>query len=73
TKTPVCLFWQDPLECIEALFNNPLFHNKLDLVPRRVYRSEEHLVQVYSKWMTGDTTWDMQEHLPDGATLLGVM
>ncbi|KAH7903379.1 hypothetical protein BJ138DRAFT_1020738, partial [Hygrophoropsis aurantiaca] len=73
TKTPVRLFWRDPLECIEALFNNPLFHNKLDLVPRRVYRSEERLVRVYSEWMTGDTAWDMQERLPDGATLLGVM
>ncbi|KAG1741214.1 hypothetical protein EDD22DRAFT_744744, partial [Suillus occidentalis] len=36
TKLPIRLFWRDPIECLESLFSNPLFHDKLDFVPRRV-------------------------------------
>ena len=60
TKSPVRLFYRDSVECLEALFEHPLFHDKLDLVPRRVYRSAERLVRVYSEWMTGDVAWDIQ-------------
>ncbi|KAG1881763.1 hypothetical protein C8R48DRAFT_550766, partial [Suillus tomentosus] len=35
TKSPVVLYWRDPIECIAALFNHPLFHNYIDLTPRR--------------------------------------
>ena len=60
TKSPVRLFYRDSVECLEALFEHPLFHDKLDLVPCRVYRSAERLVRVYSEWMTGDVAWDIQ-------------
>jgi Plavaka transposase len=60
TKSPVRLFYRDPLKCLEALFNHPLFHDKLDLVPRRVYRTAEHLVRVYTEWITGNAAWEMQ-------------
>ncbi|KAG2338456.1 hypothetical protein BDR05DRAFT_893431 [Suillus weaverae] len=33
TKSPICLFWRDPIECLESLFSNPLFHDKLDFIP----------------------------------------
>lgn len=54
------LFYRDPVKCLEALFIHPLFHDKLDLVPRRVYRTAERLVRVYSEWMTGNAAWEMQ-------------
>ncbi|KAG2115444.1 hypothetical protein DEU56DRAFT_748676, partial [Suillus clintonianus] len=54
------LFWRDPIECLESLFSNPPFHNKLDFTPRRVYTTAAHLVRVYSEWMTGDAAWEMQ-------------
>ncbi|KAG0697850.1 hypothetical protein DFH29DRAFT_1003402 [Suillus ampliporus] len=34
TKLPIHLFWRDPVECLESLFSNPLFHDKLDFIPR---------------------------------------
>ena len=48
TKSPVRLFYRDPVECLEAIFNHPLFHDKLDLVPHCVYQTTECLVHVYS-------------------------
>lgn len=60
TKSPIRLFYRDPVECLEALFNHPLFHDKLTLVPRRVYRTAERLVRVYSDWMSGNAAWEMQ-------------
>lgn len=60
TKLPVRLFYRDTVQCLEALFSHPLFHDKMDLIPRRVYRTAERLVRVYSGWMTGDVAWQMQ-------------
>lgn len=56
TKSLVRLFYHDSVECLEALFEHPLFHDKLDLVPHRVYHSAECLVRVYSEWMMGNVT-----------------
>ncbi|KAG1834198.1 hypothetical protein EV424DRAFT_1532426 [Suillus variegatus] len=73
TKQPLHLYWHDPLDCIEALFNHPYFANKLNLTPTHVYDTVDHTMRKYSEWMMGDTTWSMQSQLPDGATLLGVL
>ncbi|KAF8122006.1 hypothetical protein EV363DRAFT_1405252 [Boletus edulis] len=35
TKQPVHLYYRDSLDCIEALFNNPLFASEMDLSPYR--------------------------------------
>jgi len=60
TKSPIRLFWRDPVECLESLFSNPLFHDKLDFVPRRVYKTAARLLRVYSEWLTGDSAWELQ-------------
>ncbi|KAH7917077.1 hypothetical protein BV22DRAFT_990221, partial [Leucogyrophana mollusca] len=49
TKSPLRLFWRDPVECLEALFSNPAFHDKMDFVPRRVYETSARLVRVYNE------------------------
>ncbi|KAG9310636.1 hypothetical protein JVU11DRAFT_9210 [Chiua virens] len=72
TKSPVRLFYCDTVQCLKALFNHPLFHDKMDLIPHCIYQTTEHLVHMYSKWITGDVTWQMQSKL-EGATLLGVI
>lgn len=54
------LYYRDPLECLEFLFRNPLFADHIDFCPRRVYRTAERLVRIYSEWMTGDSAWEMQ-------------
>ncbi|KAG2148856.1 hypothetical protein DEU56DRAFT_730116 [Suillus clintonianus] len=73
TKSPVVLYWRDPIECIASIFNHPLFHGRLDLTPRKVYSTAERLSRVYTEWMTGDDAWDMQSAIPSGATLLGTI
>ncbi|KAG1846272.1 hypothetical protein F4604DRAFT_1595105 [Suillus subluteus] len=73
TKLPICLFWRDPVECLESLFSNPLFHDKLDFVPRRVYKTAARLLRVYSEWLTGNSAWDMQSQYPRGAMILGAV
>ncbi|KAG2737085.1 hypothetical protein P692DRAFT_201684677, partial [Suillus brevipes Sb2] len=64
---------KDPIECLESLFANPLFHDKLDFTPRHVYTMAAHLIQVYSEWMMGDAAWEMQTQFPRGATVLGTV
>ncbi|KIK33927.1 hypothetical protein CY34DRAFT_26962 [Suillus luteus UH-Slu-Lm8-n1] len=59
--------------CLESLFSNPLFHDKLDFVPRRVYTTAARVLRVYSEWLTGDFAWDIQNQLPRGATILGTV
>ncbi|KAG1905725.1 uncharacterized protein F5891DRAFT_1125768 [Suillus fuscotomentosus] len=73
TKSPVILYWRDPLDCISAILNHPFFHDRLDFMPRRVYTTAQRLCRVYSEWMTGDDAWNMQSALPKGATLLGTI
>lgn len=60
TKQPLHLYWHDPLDCIEALFNHPYFANELNLTPTHVYDTVDHTMQKYSEWMMGDTAWSMQ-------------
>ncbi|KAG0696681.1 hypothetical protein DFH29DRAFT_812710, partial [Suillus ampliporus] len=67
------LFWRDPVECLETLFSNPLFHNKLDFVPHRVYKTAAWLTRVYSEWLTGDSAWEFQSQVPRGTTILGTI
>ncbi|KAG1876909.1 hypothetical protein C8R48DRAFT_768476 [Suillus tomentosus] len=73
TKSPVILYWRDPLECIASIFNHPLFHNHMDFTPRKVYTTAERLCRIYTEWMTGNDAWDMQSAIPRGATLLGTI
>ncbi|KAH7918086.1 hypothetical protein BV22DRAFT_1108450 [Leucogyrophana mollusca] len=73
TKSPVRLFYRDPVECLEALFSNPTFHDKMDFSPRRVYEMSARLVRVYDEWMTGDAAWNFQSSIPHGATVVGTV
>ncbi|KAG2122736.1 hypothetical protein DEU56DRAFT_745840 [Suillus clintonianus] len=73
TKSPVVLYWRDPLECIATLFNHPLFHNRMDFTPRKVYTTAEKQCRVYTEWMTGSGAWNMQSAIPSGATLLSTI
>ncbi|KAG1903190.1 uncharacterized protein F5891DRAFT_897839, partial [Suillus fuscotomentosus] len=41
TKSPVILYWCDPLECIASIFNHPLFHNHMDFTSCKVYTTAE--------------------------------
>ncbi|KAG1803223.1 uncharacterized protein BJ212DRAFT_1285292, partial [Suillus subaureus] len=54
------LFWRDPVECLESVFSNLLFHDKLDFTPHHIYKTAEWLLSVYLEWLTGDSAWKMQ-------------
>lgn len=60
TKSPIILYWRDPLECISTILNHPFFHDQLDFTPRKVYSTAKKLSRVYTEWMTGDGAWNMQ-------------
>ncbi|KAG1741933.1 hypothetical protein EDB19DRAFT_1617407, partial [Suillus lakei] len=47
TKSPIVLYWRDPLECIAAIMNHPLFHDQVDFTPHRVYTTAQCLCHVY--------------------------
>ncbi|KAG2051089.1 hypothetical protein BDR06DRAFT_1061819, partial [Suillus hirtellus] len=60
-------------EVADFLLRNPLFHDKLNFVPHCVYTTAARVLHVYSEWLTGDFTWDIQNQLPRGATILGTV
>ena len=60
TKNPVHLYFRDPLECVESLFNNPFFADKMDFTPYRLFTTPERDVRVFTEWMSSDGTWEMQ-------------
>lgn len=60
TVKPVVLFYRDPLECIHALLQNPIFEGKWDFTPRRVYKDPSRQNRLYSEWMTSDGAWAAQ-------------
>lgn len=60
TKSPVVLYWRDPINCISNLFNHPLFRNRMDLTSHKVYTTAWKLSWVYTEWMMGDYVWEMQ-------------
>ena len=64
TKEPTLLFYCDSLDCVEYLFGNPTFSNRIDFSPTRLYRNLEQTIRMYTEWMTGNSAWEMQvQHL----------
>ncbi|KAG2156564.1 uncharacterized protein EDB93DRAFT_1056450, partial [Suillus bovinus] len=33
TKSPVILYWCDPLDCLASILNHPFFHDQIDFTP----------------------------------------
>jgi len=60
TKQPVRLYYRDPIDCLQALFRNPLLLNHVQLTPYRLFKTAERIVRVYSEWMSGNAAWEMQ-------------
>ena len=60
TAKPIFLFYRSPLECIEAMLQNPVFEGKWTFSARRVYKDPNQQNRVYSDWMTSDGAWFAQ-------------
>ncbi|KIK17531.1 hypothetical protein PISMIDRAFT_111211 [Pisolithus microcarpus 441] len=73
TTSPVELYWCDPLECIEALFNHPFYAGKMDYSPFCMFTAAGRIMRVYSEWMSSDGAWELQTQVPAGSMLCGVI
>ncbi|KAF7971172.1 hypothetical protein HWV62_21918 [Athelia sp. TMB] len=73
TKRPINLFYRDSIDCIRALFRNPLFSDAMHYTPFREFKTAERIVRVYEEWMSANAAWNIQDKLPEGATLLGTI
>jgi hypothetical protein len=60
TAKPIVFFYRDPLECAQALLQNPIFEGRWDFTPRHVYDDPERKNRIYGEWMTGDGAWEAQ-------------
>ncbi|KAI6008569.1 hypothetical protein EDC04DRAFT_2907000 [Pisolithus marmoratus] len=56
-----------------SLLSHPLFKPHISFVPRKVWTSAAKTCHMYDEWLSGDCAWSIQEALPPGATLLGVV
>jgi hypothetical protein len=59
-KSPVVLFYRDPLDCVEYLFSSPLLKGHITLVPKRQWTKDNYIRRIYREWMSSDTAWAMQ-------------
>ncbi|KAJ7052417.1 hypothetical protein C8F01DRAFT_1333027 [Mycena amicta] len=70
TKKPIVLFYRNSLECVQFLLRNPLFKNHIDFVPTKLSQNEQPL---HKEWINSESAWKMQEAVPVGHTVLGVV
>ncbi|KAJ7741685.1 hypothetical protein B0H16DRAFT_1728463 [Mycena metata] len=73
TKSPLTVYYRDPLECLQHLLSNPLVKDHIHFTPFRLWANADKLMRVYTEWLSGDAAWKMQKQLPAGATLLGTV
>ncbi|KAI6041981.1 hypothetical protein EDC04DRAFT_2534493, partial [Pisolithus marmoratus] len=66
TKEPPHLFYCNPL-------NHLLLESHKAFIPWKIWTCAARICHIYDEWLSGDHAWNMQEALPPGATLLGVV
>ena len=60
TKAPIKLYYHNAIECIKALFINPLFTKSIQYSPFHIFKTSEKLVCIYGEWLSGDIAWNLQ-------------
>ncbi|KAF9548524.1 hypothetical protein CPC08DRAFT_648414 [Agrocybe pediades] len=68
-KEELELWFRDPIECVRELMADPNFKEHTSFAPERVYSDKEGVNRIYDEMWTGDWWWEMQENLPDDATV----
>ncbi|KAG2128731.1 hypothetical protein DEU56DRAFT_700535, partial [Suillus clintonianus] len=43
TKSPVILYWWDPVECIASILNDPSFQDHFNFTPQKIYSTAERI------------------------------
>ncbi|KIK12076.1 hypothetical protein PISMIDRAFT_121497, partial [Pisolithus microcarpus 441] len=67
------VFYRDAIECLQHLIHSPSNSGQVHFVPKKIYSAADCMQCIYTDWLTGDRAWELQDALPDGATLLGVV
>ncbi|KIM70781.1 hypothetical protein SCLCIDRAFT_80152, partial [Scleroderma citrinum Foug A] len=65
--------YHQPLDCIQALLSHPLLAPHISFTPWRVWTSAAKICQIYDEWLSGNCAWNIQDALPWGATVLGMV
>ncbi|KAI6108121.1 hypothetical protein F5141DRAFT_974086, partial [Pisolithus sp. B1] len=73
TKHGLQVFYRDAIECLQYLVHSPSNNGQIEFMPKNIYSAADHMQHVYTEWLTGDRAWELEDALPDGATLLGVV
>ncbi|KIJ11765.1 hypothetical protein PAXINDRAFT_84018 [Paxillus involutus ATCC 200175] len=73
TKQAVHLFYRPVLDCLQALLSHPLLASHISFVSRRVWTSAAKICRIYDEWLSSDRAWNIQDALPAGVTILGVV
>ncbi|KAI6095634.1 hypothetical protein F5141DRAFT_1068178 [Pisolithus sp. B1] len=69
-QEPIYLYWHDALEVMWDIFGNPSFSEHMMYDPYYIY---EHTKHEYGEWMSGDEAHQIQNELPDGATIVPII
>ncbi|KIK13133.1 hypothetical protein PISMIDRAFT_18209 [Pisolithus microcarpus 441] len=73
TRRALQVFYRDAIECLQHLIHSPSNSGQVHFVPKKIYSATDHTQRIYTDWLTGDRAWELQDALPDGATLLGIV
>jgi hypothetical protein len=68
------LIYQDIMSLITFLLSHRPFAHEMKYAPSRSFTGKtDHPVRVYHELHSGDWWWDVQESLPDGATVVPII
>ncbi|KAJ6463763.1 hypothetical protein DFH09DRAFT_1254651 [Mycena vulgaris] len=56
-----------------SLLQNPLIQDHIHYTPFRLFTTAAWTMRVYTKWLSSNVAWEMQEQLPKGATVIGTI
>ncbi|KAI6004677.1 hypothetical protein EDD15DRAFT_2155438 [Pisolithus albus] len=73
TRRSIRLFYRPALECLQSLLSHPLLTPHISFVPRKVWTSAARVCRIYEDWLSGDHASAIQDKLPEGGTVLGVI
>ncbi|KAI6004944.1 hypothetical protein EDD15DRAFT_2359872 [Pisolithus albus] len=73
TRCALQVFYRDAIECLQHLIHSPSNNGLIHFVPEKIYSAADRTQRIYTDWLTGDRAWELQDALPDGATLLGIV
>ncbi|KAI6099039.1 hypothetical protein F5141DRAFT_966410, partial [Pisolithus sp. B1] len=73
TKCKPIIYYHDLLECLQLLLSHLLFTSHISFILWRAWSLSAQIVHIYEEWMSGNHAWNLQDQIPNGATLLGVV